>query len=389
MVSGYDRYFQIARCFRDEDSRGDRQAEFTQLDIEMSFVSMQDIISLNTNLFNEIVKQVYGKSWKLFPFRTLTYKEAMDKYGSDRPDLRFALEMADITDIVAKTTFNVFAKPIKEGGVVKCIKISNELMEKRITKNQIEKLTLLAQQNGLGGLAYIIVKEDELQSPIIKYLGEEICQEIIEKTEAVVGDVIFFSASDYKTATNALGAVRQELGKMLNLIKPRELHPAWIVDFPQYEKTEDGGWTFSHNPFSMPKMEFIQDHLSGVNLENILAQQYDLVLNGYEIGGGSVRAHRKDLLEATYKNMGYDQQSMEKSVGHMLDAFQYGAPPHGGIAWGVDRLMMILEEKTSIREVMAFPKTGSAEEVLFASPSTISDKKVREANIRLSIPKNE
>jgi len=313
----------------------------------------------------------------------------MDKYGSDRPDLRFALEMADITDIVKKTTFNVFAKPIQEGGVVKCIKISNELMEKRITKNQIEKLTLLAQQNGLGGLAYIIVKEDELQSPIIKYLGEDICREIIEKTEAVVGDVIFFSAADYKTATNALGAVRQELGKMLNLIKPRELHPAWIVDFPQYEKTEDGGWTFSHNPFSIPKSEFIEDHLNGVNLENILAQQYDLVLNGFEIGGGSIRAHRKDLLEATYKNMGYDHESMQKSVGHMLDAFQYGAPPHGGIAWGIDRLMMILEEKSSIREVMAFPKTGSAEEVLFGSPSTISDKKVREANIRLSVPKGE
>jgi aspartyl-tRNA synthetase len=259
------------------------------------------------------------------------------------------------------------------------------LTEKKITKNQIEKLTAIAQENGLGGLAYIIVKENELQSPIIKYLGEEICQEIIERAEAVVGDVIFFSAADYKTANSALSAVRQELGKMLNLIKPKELHPAWIVDFPQFEKTDDGGWTFSHNPFSMPKMEFIQDHINGVNLENILAQQYDFVLNGYEIGGGSIRAHRKDLLEATYKNMGYDRQSMEKSVGHLLDAFQYGAPPHGGIAWGVDRLMMILEEKSSIREVIAFPKTGQGEEVLFCSPSNISDKKIHEANIKLNV----
>jgi aspartyl-tRNA synthetase len=385
MVGGFERYFQIARCFRDEDSRGDRQPEFTQLDIEMSFVNMQDIITLNTNLFNEIITRIYAKDWILYPFRILTYKDAMNKYGSDRPDLRFALEMVDITDIVKKTTFNVFAKPLHEGGIVKCIKVSNDLSDKNITKSQIEKLTTIAQQNGLGGLAYIIVKENELQSPIIKYLGEEICKEIINVTKAVVGDIIFFAASDYKTTNNALNAVRQELGEILNLIKPKELHPAWIVDFPQFEKTEDGGWTFSHNPFSMPKSEFLEDHLNGTNFENILAQQYDLVLNGYEIGGGSIRAHQKDILEATYKNMGYDKQNMQKSIGHMLDAFQYGAPPHGGIAWGIDRLMMILEEKSSIREVIAFPKTGAGEEILFGSPTTISDKKIQEANIKLNI----
>ncbi|MDR2233541.1 MAG: bifunctional amidotransferase subunit GatB/aspartate--tRNA ligase AspS [Tannerella sp.] len=385
MVSGYDRYFQVARCFRDEDSRGDRQAEFTQLDLEMSFVSMQDVITLNTNLFNEIVRQIYSKEWKLFPFKVLTYQESMNKYGCDRPDLRFALEMTDITDIVKKTTFNVFAKPIREGGIVKCIKVQGDMTDKRLTKGQIEKLMEIAQQHGLGGLAYIIVKENELQSPIIKFLGEDICQEIIDSTGAVAGDIIFFSAADYKTANNALSAVRLELGKILNLIKPRELHPAWVIDFPQFEKTDDGGWTFSHNPFSMPKLESLQDHLQGVNLENILAQQYDLVLNGNEIGGGSIRAHRKDILEATYRNMGYDRQSMLKSVGHMLDAFQYGAPPHGGIAWGVDRLMMILEEKSSIREVMAFPKTGSGEELLFGSPINISEKKIQEANIKIQV----
>ncbi|MDR2385522.1 MAG: bifunctional amidotransferase subunit GatB/aspartate--tRNA ligase AspS [Tannerella sp.] len=383
MVSGFERYFQLARCFRDEDSRGDRQAEFTQLDMEMSFVSMQDVITLNTNLFNEIVTQIYPKNWKLYPFRILTYKDAMDKYGSDRPDLRFALEMADITDIVKKTSFNVFAKPIENGGIVKCIKVSGKLSDKRITKSQVEKLTEIARQNGLEGLAYIIVKEDELQSPIIKYLGEQICQEIIDVTESIVGDIIFFAASDYKTANNTLNAVRQELGKILNLIKPGELHPAWVVDFPQYEKTEEDTWTFSHNPFSMPKNECLQDHLNGINLENVIAQQYDLILNGYEIGGGSIRAHKRDILEATYHNMGYDWQSMQKSIGHMLDAFQYGAPPHGGIAWGIDRLIMILEEKSSIREVIAFPKTGQGEEILFGSPTTISDRKVTEANIKI------
>ena len=385
MVSGFERYFQIARCFRDEDSRGDRQAEFTQFDLEMSFVSMQEVIDLNTNLFNEIVCQIYPKYWKLHPFRTLTYKEAMDKYGSDRPDLRFALEMADITGIVKKTSFKVFATPIENGGIVKCIKVSGSLSAKRLSKGQIEHLTEIACQHGLGGLAYIIIKEDELQSPIIKYLGETICQEIIDATEAVVGDIIFFAASDFKTVNNALNAVRQELGKLLNLIKPRELHPAWVVDFPQFEKTEEGNWTFSHNPFSMPGIDCLQDHLDGVNLENIVAQQYDLILNGNEIGGGSIRAHKKEILEATYRNMGYDEPDMRKSVGHMLDAFQYGAPPHGGIAWGIDRLMMILEEKNSIREVIAFPKTGQGEEILFESPTTISEQKIAEANIKIGV----
>ena len=383
MVCGYERYFQIARCFRDEDSRGDRQAEFTQLDIEMSFTGMSDVIALNTRLFNEIVTKIYPNEWKLFPFRFLTYREAMDKYGVDRPDLRFGLEMAEITGIVKKTTFNVFAQPIEQGGIVKCIKVPATLSDKKLTKGQIENLTEIARQNGLGGLAYIIVKEDELQSPIIKYLGETICREIMETTGAVVGDIIFFAASDYRTVNNALSAVRHELGKLLNLIKPHELHPAWVIDFPQFEKTDEGGWTFSHNPFSMPKVECLQDHINGVNLENILAQQYDLILNGYELGGGSIRAHKEEILAATYRNMGYDEQSMRKSVGHMLDAFQYGAPPHGGIAWGIDRLMMILEEKTSIREVIAFPKTGQGEEILFGSPTTIPSRKISEANIRL------
>ncbi|MDR1719199.1 MAG: bifunctional amidotransferase subunit GatB/aspartate--tRNA ligase AspS [Dysgonamonadaceae bacterium] len=385
MVSGFDRYFQIARCFRDEDSRGDRQAEFTQLDLEMSFVNMLDVMDLNTKLFNKIITTIYPQEWKLFPFQTLTYKEAMDKYGSDRPDLRFPLTMEDITDIVKKTSFNVFAKPIREGGIVKCIKVPGKLTDKRLTKSQIEKLTELAQQNGLGGLAYIIVNENDLQSPIIKYLGEDICREILDRMQTVVGDIIFFSAADYRTANNALCAVRLELGKMLNLIGQKELHPAWVIDFPQYEKTDEGNWTFSHNPFSMPKPECIRDHINGINLEQVLSQQYDLVLNGYEIGGGSIRAHKKEILEATYRNMGYDEQSMQKSIGHMLEAFRYGAPPHGGIAWGIDRLMMILENKSSIREVMAFPKTGSGEEILFGSPTTISNKKILEANIDIKL----
>ncbi len=386
MVGGFEKYFQIARCFRDEDSRGDRQPEFTQLDLEMAYASMQQIIDLNTRLFNTIVKKVYGKKWILHPFEVITYKDAMDKYGCDRPDLRYGLQMQDITDIVKDTTFQVFSKPIDEGGIVKCIKVSaKEQGNKRMSKGQIENLTAIAQQNGLGGLAYIIVNEDHLQSPIIKFLGEEIATNIIKRTDAKVGDIVFFSAADYATANKALDAVRQEMGRILKLINPKELRPAWVIDFPMFEKTDEGRWTFTHNPFSMPAIYDLEKHMNGKEDEigTIIAQQYDLILNGYEIGGGSVRAHKAEILEATYKNMGYNKSAMLKSVGTMYKAFQYGAPPHGGIAWGIDRLMMILEKKTSIREVMAFPKTGTSEDLLFNAPSILPDKKVEEMNVKV------
>ena len=386
MVGGFEKYFQIARCFRDEDSRGDRQPEFTQLDIEMAYASMQQIIDLNTKLFNEVVQKIYGKKWVLHPFEVITYKDAMDKYGCDRPDLRFGLQMQDITEIVKDTTFQVFSKPIEKGGIVKCIKVSaKEQGNKRMSKGQIENLTAIAQQNGLGGLAYIIVNENDLQSPIIKFLGEEIAANIIKATAAKIGDIVFFSAADYATANKALDMVRQEMGRILKLINPKELRPAWVVDFPMFEKTDEGRWTFTHNPFSMPAIYDLEKHMNGEGEEigTIIAQQYDLILNGYEIGGGSVRAHKSEILEATYKNMGYDKEGMLKSVGTMYKAFQYGAPPHGGIAWGIDRLMMILEKKASIREVMAFPKTGSSEDLLFNAPSQLSDKKVEEMNVRI------
>lgn len=386
MVSGYEKYFQIARCFRDEDSRGDRQPEFTQLDMEIAYASMQQIIDLNTKMFNEVVTKIYGNKWILRPFEVITYQDAMYYYGCDRPDLRFGLKLQDITDIVKDTTFQVFSKPIEEGGIVKCIKVSAEEQgNKRLSKGQIEKLTATAQQHGLGGLAYIIVNENDLQSPIIKFLGEDIASGIIKATNAQVGDIVFFSAADYATANKALDAVRQELGDMLKLINPKELRPAWVIDFPMFEKTDEGRWTFTHNPFSMPAVADIEKHMNGKEEEigSIIAQQYDLILNGYEIGGGSIRAHKPEILEATYRNMGYNKEEMLKSVGTMYKAFHYGAPPHGGIAWGVDRLMMILEKKVSIREVMAFPKTGTSDDLLFGAPSILSDKKIEEMNVRV------
>ncbi|MCF8412812.1 MAG: bifunctional amidotransferase subunit GatB/aspartate--tRNA ligase AspS [Melioribacteraceae bacterium] len=382
MVGGFERYFQIARCFRDEDSRGDRQPEFTQLDMELSYISMKQVIELNTDLFIEIVNKIYGKKWKLFPFTILTYKESMQRYGTDRPDLRYGLEMIDITEKVKKTSFNVFKKPIEQGGIVKCINLEGKLSPKRVSKKQIEKLTSIAQENGLGGLAYIIVNENDLQSPLIKYLGEDVAEKIIEKSNAVPGDIVFFSAADEKTANKALDAVRQEMAAMLNLVKPNELHPAWVIDFPLFEKLDEGGWTFSHNPFSMPKVENLINHLNGENIGEIISQQYDLVLNGYEIGGGSIRAHKSEILEATFRNMGYSKDEMMRTIGHMHEAFQFGAPPHGGIAWGIDRLIMILEKKSSIRDVIAFPKTGSGEDLMFGSPSELPEAKIHEANIK-------
>lgn len=388
MVGGFEKYFQVARCFRDEDSRGDRQPEFTQLDMEMAFVSMQDIMDLNSKLLLEVIQRVYGNQWKVEPFRVITYKEAMEKYGCDRPDFRYGLEMQDITEIVKETEFQVFKKPITDGGIVKCIKVGSGLQKKRLSKGQIEKLTATAQENGLGGLAYIIVnapgdENGELQSPIIKFLGQEVARNIIKATEARLGDIVFFSAAGQETANKALDAVRQELAQILKLIDPKVLCPGWVIDFPQFEKTDDGNWTFSHNPFSMPKFEDIQKHMASQDIGSIIAQQYDLILNGYEIGGGSIRAHKPEILEATYKNMGYTKTEMMQSVGHMYDAFQYGAPPHGGIAWGIDRLLMILEKKASIREVMAFPKTGSGEDLLFKAPSVLSAKKVGDANVQV------
>ena len=389
MVGGFERYFQVARCFRDEDSRGDRQPEFTQLDMELSFTSMKDIMELNTKLCVSVVITVYKGKWKLFPFKIISYFLAMELYGCDRPDLRYGLEMQDITEIVKATTFQVFSKPVEQGGIVKCIKVAGNLSKNRLSKGQIESLTSLAREHGLGGLAYIVVNENELQSPIIKYLGEDIAQNIISASQAVAGDIVFFAAAEYKVANKALDAVRQEIARMLHLIKPNELHPAWVVDFPLFEKSDEGNWTFSHNPFSMPKIEHIPQHLEGRNIGEIISQQYDLVVNGNEVGGGSVRAHKSEILEATYRNMGYNKQEMMRSVGHMWEAFQYGAPPHGGIAWGIDRLMMILEKKSSIREVMAFPKTGSGEDLLFSCPSVISPKKISDANIALISPSNK
>ncbi len=378
MASGVDKYYQVARCFRDEDDKWDRQPEFTQLDMEMAFVSPDDVMWIIDEVLLKVVKTYYPEKKLLSPkIVRISYAEAMEKYGSDKPDIRFWLEMKDITDIVKDTEFKVFKAPIEKWGIVKCIKV-----EKDITKKDIEYLTKLAISKWLWGLAYIIVHEDQLQSPIIKYLGEDVSARIVEKAGAKPGDIIFFSASDPETTNKALDQVRRELGKMLKLYDDDTLAFCWITDFPMFEKTDEGKWKFTHNPFSMPKIEHIDWLIKGEHVDQIHAQQYDIVLNGNEIGGGSIRSHVPEILKATYKVMGYTKEQTQHSVGHMLDAFSYGVPPHGWIALGIDRLMMILQKESSIREVIAFPKNGSAQDLLFKSPSPLSSATLKQANIK-------
>lgn len=378
MASWVDKYYQVAKCFRDEDDKWDRQPEFTQLDMEMAFTHPEEIINIIENMLLKIVKEYYPEKRILSDtIKKIPYQEAMEKYGTDKPDIRFWLEMKDITDIVKDTEFKVFRAPIEQWGIVKCIKV-----EKNLTKKDIEHLTQVAISKWLWWLAYIIVHENQLQSPIIKYLGEDISRRIVEKAEAKPGDVIFFSASDPETTNKALDQVRREIGKMLKLYDDDMLAFCRITDFPMFEKTDEWKWKFTHNPFSLPKVEYIDWLIKGKNVDKIIAQQYDIVLNGNEIGWWSMRAHIPEILTATYKVMWYDKEQIQHSIWHMLDAFSYWVPPHGGIALWIDRLMMLLQWESSIREVIAFPKNGSAQDLLFKSPSSLSDKTLKQANIR-------
>ncbi len=379
MAAGCDKYFQIARCFRDEDDKGDRQPEFTQLDLEMAFTDEKSVMKLISQTLLWLVRKIYPEKKLLFPkIPQISYTEAMSKYGCDKPDLRFGLEMQEITSIVDGTSFKVFQKEIDQWWIVKALKV-----EYKLTKKNIEDLTKLAIESGIWWLAYIIVHEDTLQSPIVKFLGEDIAWKIVKHTKAQVGDTIFFSASSFKLAHKAFAAVRNELGKLLKLYDDDTLAFCWVVDFPMFEKTDDGKWKFTHNPFSMPKIDHLAWHMQGIHVEKIIAQQYDIVLNGHEIGGGSMRSHVPDILKATYKIMGQDKKQIMKSIGHMLKAFSFGTPPHGGIALGIDRIMMILEKASSIREVIPFPKTGSGEDLLFGAPGELSDEKLDEVYVKI------
>jgi len=378
MVAGMEKYFQIARCFRDEDLRADRQPEFTQLDLEMSFIDEEDIFSLVEQLIQEIFGGGIGRQINI-PFPRIAYDEAMQKYGSDKPDLRFGLEIKDITEIVKDVDFKVFSAAVEAGGVVRAI---NAKTCASFTRREIDDLGKMAVQNGARGMAWIVVTETELKSPIAKFFSEEKMQELLTALDAQPGDLLLFAADQPDVVARVLGNLRLELGKSLGLIGENQLNFVWVVNFPLLEyDPEEKRYVAVHHPFTSPWIEDLD--LLDKSPGKVKARAYDLVLNGTEIGGGSIRIHRRDWQEKMFSLLNISPEEAEDKFGYLLEAFQYGTPPHGGIAFGIDRLLMIMAGRQSIRDVMAFPKTQSASCPMTEAPSGVSPRQLRELALKI------
>jgi len=386
MVGGVDRYFQIAPCFRDEDTRMDRHyGEFYQLDMEMSFVNQDDIFEIMEPLLIELTEKYSQKKVLKTPFPRIPWREAMSRYGSDKPDLRFGFEIESVNDLVKGCDFKVFSEEaLKEGHVVNALKI-NQGGEK-FSRKDIDELTQIAISAGAKGLAYIVFKEDgSLQSPIVKFLGEKLALEIMKKVGAKEGDIVFFGADKWRVVCEALGAVRDDCGNRLGLKDKKKAAWLWITDFPMYDMSEieEGRIDFGHNPFSMPQggMKAL-DEKSPLD---ILAYQFDLACNGFELTSGAIRNHDPEIMYKAFEVAGYSKKEVEAKFGHMLEAFKYGAPPHGGNAPGVDRLMMVINDWTSIRDIYAFPKDGSGRDVMMEAPGEIDKKQLEDLSLKLEL----
>lgn len=379
MVAGMDRYFQIARCFRDEDSRGDRQPEFTQMDLEMSFVEEEDVISLNEAVLTTLLKELVPEKKILqTPFPRLTWHEAMSRFGSDKPDMRFEMEMRDVSELVKGCGFKVFAEAVANGGVVKCLAVAGG---SEFSRKVIDDLTEVAKVYGAKGLAYITMEADGPKSPIAKFFSEEELKKLIDASGAKTGDIIFFAADEFGVACNSLGAVRLACADRLGLRDPNKLALCWIVDFPLFEWSEEEKRLASaHHPFTAPKDEHIP--MLDTDPKNVLAKAYDVAMNGSEIGGGSIRIHSPVTQEKIFKVLGISDVEIGRRFGHLLEAFEYGAPPHGGIAWGLDRIVMLLRDEPNIREVIAFPKDSKAKDLMTGAPSPLPEESVREMHIK-------
>lgn len=381
MIGGMDKYFQIAKCFRDEDTRGDRQAEFTQLDIEMSFVERDDVLNLIERMYTEAIEKLFPEKKILFkPWARLEYDDVMLKYGIDKPDLRFGLEIQDLTEIVKGCGFKVFADAAEKGGVVRALCATGAA---KFSRAQIDDLAEYVKKYGAKGLAYIMVKENnELQSPIVKFLGDDLAKKIVEKMSAKPGDIIFFGADKKSIVCESLAQLRNELGKKLNLIDPNSIALAFVINFPLFEEElENGHWAPSHHMFTQPRVEDL--HLLDTDPGRVKSYQYDMIGNGLELGGGSIRIHDGKLQQKIFNLIGFDEKKKEL-FSHFLRAFKYGVPPHGGIAPGIDRILMVLLNRNSIRDVMAFPKTGDGRDLTMETPSEVEEKQLKELGIKTS-----
>lgn len=389
MMSGMDRYYQVVRCFRDEDLRADRQPEFTQLDVEVSFMDENELMTMMEEMIRLVVRKVLGKELPN-PFPRMDYAEAMQRFGTDRPDLRCPLELIDVGDLMQDVEFKVFSGPAKDAdGRVAAICLPNGC---ELSRKDIDGYTKYVGIYGAKGLAYIKVNKiaqgrDGLQSPILKFLPDAAVEEILARTNAKDGDLIFFGADKTKIVNEALGALRVKLGEDRGLLED-EWRPLWVVDFPMFEKDDKSDrWNSLHHPFTAPKVEHVDLLESDPGACN--SRAYDMVLNGTELGGGSIRIHRQEVQEKVFKLLGISDEEAQEKFGFLLDALRFGCPPHGGIAFGLDRLVMLMAGADSIRDVMAFPKTQTAGCLLTSAPSNVSPEQLRELSIRIRKPQTE
>ena len=380
MCSGYDRYFQIAKCFRDEDLRADRQPEFTQIDMELSFVDIDDVIDVNERLLKKLFKEVLDVDVQL-PIPRMTWQEAMDRFGSDKPDIRFGMELKDVSEVVKDSEFVVFKGALENGGTVRGI---NAEGQGAMPRKKIDALVEFAKTYGAKGLAYIALQEDgSFKSSFAKFMTEEEMAGLIKAMDGKPGDLLLFAADKNKVVWDVLGALRLEIARQLDLLDKNEFKFLWVTEFPQFEwSDEQGRYIAMHHPFTMPMEEDL--HLLETDLGKVRAKAYDIVLNGTEIGGGSVRIHQDDVQETMLNKLGFTKEEAYQQFGFLLDAFKYGVPPHAGLAYGLDRLVMIMAKCDSIREVIAFPKIKDASDLMTNAPDVVDEKQLEELSIQIN-----